>query len=206
MLRGARKLARSRHPTPAPLSGAALPVAPRDARYAALTDADAAAIKTRCSRVVEGADCAPFNVDWMNKWTGRARLVAKPASTAEVAAVLAYCDERRLAVVPQGGNTGLVGGSVPVHDEVVLSTTGLDSIEAFDEDTGVVTCGAGVVLETLDAFLRERGHVAPLDLGASGTGTPRRRPRRAAATASRRRRGGVAAASSRRRVVVATTT
>ena len=58
----------------------------------------------------------------------------------------AYCDARRLAVVPQGGKTGLVGGSVPVHDEVVLSTTGLDSIEAFDEDTGVVTCGAGVVL------------------------------------------------------------
>ena len=82
-----------------------------------------------------------------------------------------YCDERRLAVTTQGGKTGLVGGSVPVHDEVILSTTRLNEIEGLDEDTGVVTCGAGVVLETLDAYLREYGFVAPLDLGAAGTCT-----------------------------------
>ena len=107
----------------------------------------------------------------MNKWEGKARIVAQPASTEEVSAVLAYCDERRLAVTTQGGKAGLVGGSVPVHDEVILSTTRLNEIESLDEDTGVVTCGAGVVLETLDAYLREHGFVAPLDLGAAGTCT-----------------------------------
>ena len=61
-------------------------------------------------------------------------VVAFPASTAEVSAILTYCDARRLAVVPQGGKTGLVGGSVPVHDEVVLSLARMDRIEAFDAD------------------------------------------------------------------------
>ena len=56
--------------------------------------------------------------DWMRKYEGRSSLVLKPRTTEQVSAVLAHCNERSLAVVPQGGNTGLVGGSVPVHDEV----------------------------------------------------------------------------------------
>ncbi|KAH8077566.1 dehydrogenase [Aureococcus anophagefferens] len=149
-----------------------LAVAERSARYAELSSDDVAAFRTMTSSVLEGAEaCRPYNVDWMSKWEGRARVVLRPASTAEVSAILKYCDARRLAVVPQGGKTGLVGGSVPVHDEVVLSLARMDRIEAFDADTGVATMEAGVVLGDLDAFLRERGFVAPLDLGASGTCT-----------------------------------
>ena len=149
-----------------------LAVAERSARYAELSSDDVAAFRTMTSSVLEGFEaCRPYNVDWMSKWEGRARVVLRPASTAEVSAILKYCDARRLAVVPQGGKTGLVGGSVPVHDEVVLSLARMDRIEAFDADTGVATLEAGVVLGDLDAFLRDRGFVAPLDLGASGTCT-----------------------------------
>ena len=148
-----------------------MPVAPRHDWLSTLEDVDVANLRARCSKIIEGADVKPYNRDWMNKWEGQARIVAQPASTEEVSAVLAYCNDRKLAVTTQGGKTGLVGGSVPVHDEVILSTTRLNTIEGLNEDTGVVTCGAGVVLETLDAYLREHGFVAPLDLGAAGTCT-----------------------------------
>ena len=152
-------------------SARTLAVAKRHDWLSTLEDADVANLRARCSKIIEGADAKPYNRDWMNKWEGQARIVAQPASTEEVSAVLAYCNEKRLAVTTQGGKTGLVGGSVPVHDEVILSTTRLNTIEGLDADTGVVTCGAGVVLETLDDYLREYGFVAPLDLGAAGTCT-----------------------------------
>ena len=58
------------------------------------------------------------NADWMGKYRGQSRLMLKPSNSRQVSEILKYCSERRLAVVPQGGNTGLVGGSVPVFDEV----------------------------------------------------------------------------------------
>lgn len=107
--------------------------------------------------------------DWMMKYAGACPLVLRPRNTAEVSAVLAHCHERRLAVVPQGGNTGLVGGSVPVFDEVVLSLSRMNTVEGFDEVGGVLTCQAGCILETLDTHLAERGHTMPVDLGAKGS-------------------------------------
>jgi len=74
-----------------------------------------------------------------------------------------------LAVVPQGGNTGLVGGSVPVFDEVVLSLSRMNRIISLDAYSGIVVCEAGVILEELNAYLEERGFVMPLDLGAKGS-------------------------------------
>ena len=105
----------------------------------------------------------------MGKYHGAARVALRPRSTAQVSAVLAHCSARRLAVVPQGGNTGLVGGSVPVFDEVVLSTSAMNKILAFDPVAGTVTCQAGCVLQTLDEHVAERGHTVPLDLGAKGS-------------------------------------
>jgi FAD/FMN-containing dehydrogenase len=69
----------------------------------------------------------------MGKYTGRSSLGLKPTSTDEVSQILAYCSLRRLALVPQGGNTGLVGGSVPVFDEVVLNLSAMNKIVSFDE-------------------------------------------------------------------------
>ena len=58
-------------------------------------------------------DLEPFNSDWMRKYKGHTKIVVKPHSTEEISKVLKYCNDNMLAVVPQGGNTGLVGGSVP---------------------------------------------------------------------------------------------
>jgi FAD/FMN-containing dehydrogenase len=86
-----------------------------------------------------------------------------------VSAILKYCNERRLAVVPQGGNTGLVGGSVPVFDEIILNLRGMNKIEKFDPVSSVVSVEAGVILEKLSDFLEAEGFEMPLDLGAKGS-------------------------------------
>ncbi|CAE7309314.1 d2hgdh [Symbiodinium sp. CCMP2456] len=112
-----------------------------------------------------------FNQDWMGKWEGRSAAILKPASTEEVSAVLRYASEKNLAVVPQGGNTGLVGGSVPVHDELVLSLLRMNQVEALDTRSGIVTVQAGCVLEQLDQYLAKHDFMVPLDLGAKGTCT-----------------------------------
>jgi len=74
-----------------------------------------------------------------------------------------------LAVVPQGGNTGLVGGSVPVFDEIVISTDLMNQVIELDPISGVVVCQAGCILEWLDKFVGETGLMMPLDLGAKGS-------------------------------------
>jgi len=109
------------------------------------------------------------NNDWMKQYRGNSRVVLKPKSTSEVANILKHCNSRRLAVVPQGGNTGLVGGSVPVFDEVVLSLSSMNKILSLDEYNGVVQCEAGCILQTLEEYLAKHGFVVPLDLGSRGS-------------------------------------
>uniref|UniRef100_A0A8D0KSZ3 D-2-hydroxyglutarate dehydrogenase n=1 Tax=Strix occidentalis caurina TaxID=311401 RepID=A0A8D0KSZ3_STROC len=92
----------------------------------------------------------PFNVDWLKSVRGCSKLMLKPQTTAEVSQILRYCYERNLAVNPQGGNTGLVGGSVPVFDEIILSTVLMNRIISFDKvwlrlgETQRVLGGAGL--------------------------------------------------------------
>ncbi|XP_037068173.1 D-2-hydroxyglutarate dehydrogenase, mitochondrial-like [Pollicipes pollicipes] len=114
-------------------------------------------------------DLDGYNTDWMRSVRGASQLVLRPRSTAEVSAVLRHCSERRLAVCPQGGNTGLVGGSTPVFDEIVLSTSLMNKIIALDTNSGALTCEAGCVLEATDAYLADHGFMMPLDLGAKGS-------------------------------------
>ncbi len=75
----------------------------------------------------------------MKKWAGSCPLVLRPSDTQQVSQILKYANDRRLAIVPQGGNTGLVGGSVPVYDEIVLSLGRMDRIEHLDSVQGIVT-------------------------------------------------------------------
>lgn len=110
-----------------------------------------------------------YNIDWMGKYVGKSQVVVKPKTTEEVSKVLQYCHERNLAVVPQGGNTGLVGGGVPVFDEVVLNLSNMNSIRKFDPVAGTLVCDAGCILESLDNELAGQGYMMPLDLGAKGT-------------------------------------
>lgn len=100
---------------------------------------------------------------------GNSKLVLKPGSTEEVAAILKHCNERRLAVVPQGGNTGMVGGSVPICDEIVISLQRLNKVLSVDEVTGIAIVEAGCILENFSERAREVGLTVPLDLGAKAS-------------------------------------
>ncbi|KAB5593609.1 D-lactate dehydrogenase [Ceratobasidium theobromae] len=84
------------------------------------------------------SDLDSYNNDWMGKYKGHSKLVLKPKSTTEVSAVLKHCYERKLAVVPQGGNTGLVGSAVPANDEVILSLANMSKIRTFDPMSGII--------------------------------------------------------------------
>lgn len=119
--------------------------------------------------VTDPADLEPHNADWTRKLKGESKLMLKPKSSEEVAAVLRYCNEQRLAVVPQGGNTGLVGGSQPIFDEVILNMSNMNRILGFDESYGIVTAEAGCVLQELQRHLDDLGFAMPLDLGAKGS-------------------------------------
>lgn len=74
-----------------------------------------------------------------------------------------------MAVVPQGGNTGLVGGSIPVHDEVVISMNKINKQFSFDDTMGILKCDSGFILEDLDNKLAKLGYMMPFDLGAKGS-------------------------------------
>ena len=89
---------------------------------------------------------ASSTTDWTGRFVGHSPAVVRPGSTSEVAGVVAVCRELGLALVPQGGNTGLVGGGVPLHGEVVLSLGRLDDLEPVDDRAGQITVGAGVTL------------------------------------------------------------
>jgi (R)-2-hydroxyglutarate---pyruvate transhydrogenase len=116
------------------------------------------------SQEVEG-----YNSDWLRKYNGQSKVVLRPESTEQVSAILKHCNDRKLAVVPQGGNTGLVGGSVPVFDEIVISMQRMNQIRYFDPVSGILVADAGVVLEVADNYLKEQGYIFPLDLGAKGS-------------------------------------
>ncbi|MFP5327202.1 MAG: FAD-binding oxidoreductase [Acidimicrobiia bacterium] len=114
---------------------------------------------------------ASYETDWTRRWRGRARCVVRPGSTEEVAAVISLCQETGTAIVPQGGNTGLVGGSVPRNDEVVLSLRRMSALGAVDVDAAQVTAGAGATLEALQDHVRPHGFDFGVDLAARGSAT-----------------------------------
>jgi hypothetical protein len=137
--------------------------------YSRLSDLDVqhfASIVGAGHVITAPTELEPFNTDWMGKYRGQSALALRPGSTQEVSRILAHCHARRLPVVPQGGNTGLVGGSVPIEDEIVLSLSRMNRILSLDETAGSLTCEAGCVLETLQQHVGARGFAMPIDLGA----------------------------------------
>lgn len=140
-------------------------------QYSQVTDKDITFFESLIpSRVVvDPHEIAPHNVDWLKMVRGTSPVLLKPKTTHEVSEILAYCNSRRLAVVPQGGNTGLVGGSVPVFDEIILSLSLMNQVLSFDDFSGILVCHAGCILESLDKMLEEKGFIMPLDLGAKGS-------------------------------------
>ncbi len=116
---------------------------------------------------------APYETDWTRRFSGRSRCVVRPADTAEVAAVLRACAAAGVPVVPQGGNTGLVGGGVPGPDgaAVLLSLARLTALEPVDTVESQVTAGAGVTLEKLQQHARAAGLDFGVDLAARSQAT-----------------------------------
>jgi FAD/FMN-containing dehydrogenase len=124
------------------------------------------------TRVRTDPDVVAANViDWTGRFRGTTPAVVQPGTVDEVAEVLRHCDANGLALVPQGGNTGLVGGSVPLHDEIVLDLRRLDAIGPVDPRTGQVTAQAGVTLARLQRSARDAGWLYGVDLGAREVAT-----------------------------------
>ncbi len=114
---------------------------------------------------------AGYERDWTGRFSGLSAAVVRPGTVDEVAAVLAWCNDHRLAVVPQGGNTGLVGGSVPLDGSVVVSLRRLDVLAPIDAAAGQVTAGAGVSLARLQFAASAAGWAFAVDLGARDSAT-----------------------------------
>jgi FAD/FMN-containing dehydrogenase len=116
------------------------------------------------------AEIAPYLEEWRGKYQGATPLLLKPASTAEVSAILRICQETGTPVVPQGGNTGLVGGQIP-HGEVLLSTKRLNRIRVLDKSGMTLTVEAGVTLAQVQTAAAEAGLLFPLSLASEGSCT-----------------------------------
>lgn len=118
-------------------------------------------------------DLSAWEQDWRKRATGRALAVVRPGSTAEVAAVVKACAVAGASIVPQGGNTGLVVGSVPDDSgtQVVLSLTRINAVRAIDGDNLTMTVEAGCVLQVLQETAEKAGYLFPLSLAAEGSCT-----------------------------------
>ncbi|WP_120009895.1 FAD-binding oxidoreductase [Teichococcus vastitatis] len=121
--------------------------------------------------VTDRAAMQPMMLAWRDNWQGRVPLVVMPASTEEMAAVVALCARTGTPIVPQGGNTGLTGASQPHDDdtEILVSTRRMNRIREIDPDNDTITVDAGVVLQTIQETARAHGRLFPLSLGAEGS-------------------------------------
>ena len=118
-------------------------------------------------------DLSAWEQDWRKRMRGRALAVVRPGHTAEVAAVVKACAAAGVSIVPQGGNTGLVVGSVPDDSgtQVVLSLTRMNAVRAIDGDNLTMTVEAGCVLQVLQETAERAGFLFPLSLAAEGSCT-----------------------------------
>ncbi len=114
---------------------------------------------------------ASYTTDWTGRFVGRSPLVVRPQTTEEVAGIITACRELELALVPQGGNTGLVGGGVPLLGEVVLSLAGLRDLDPVDDRAGQITAGAGVALAGIQQAASAAGWSYGVDIASRGSAT-----------------------------------
>jgi FAD/FMN-containing dehydrogenase len=119
----------------------------------------------------DAAAMAPYLVEWRDRYFGKAALVLKPGSTAEVAAILKRANETRTSIVPQGGNTGLVGGQIPFESghEVVVSLGRMTHVRDIDLDSNTMTVEAGLVLANAQTVAASAGRLFPLSLASEGS-------------------------------------
>src|SRR4030095_11112027 len=121
--------------------------------------------------ITDPAEIAPYLTEERGLYHGRSALVWRPGSVVEVAAILKLANETKTPIVPQGGNTGLVGGQTPHQGEVLMSLRRLDRIREVDPTSNTLTCEAGVVLIKAQEAAAAAGRLFPLSLGAEGSCT-----------------------------------
>ena len=110
-----------------------------------------------------------YGRDWTRFWQANPSVVLFPRSTEEVQKIILWANKHSLKVVPSGGRTGLSGGAVAKDKEVVLSLDKLNQIENFNEIDKTVDCGAGVITEALQDFVKEKSYYFPVDFAARGS-------------------------------------
>ena len=121
--------------------------------------------------VVREDEQAPYLTEWRGLYVGRTPVVLRPGSTKEVSRILALANAERIAIVPQGGNTGLVGGQIPSSDgtEIVMCLSRLNAVRAVDADGGTMIVEAGVTLAAAQAAADNAGRLFPLSLASEGS-------------------------------------
>ena len=125
----------------------------------------------RAHVLTEPGDVASYTTDWTGRFVGSGTTVVRPGSVDEVADIVGLCRRGGIAIVPQGGNTGMVGGSVPLRGELVVSLRRLDRIEAVDTASQQVSAGAGATVESLQRAAAAAGLRYAVDFGGRGTAT-----------------------------------
>ncbi len=151
-------------------TGSAAPCTDADRNTAFLA---ACAAVVGSSHVLLGEDMARFLTDWRGRHTGNARAVVRPADTGQVAAIVRLCHDYRIPIVPQGGNTGLVLGSVPDHSghAIVLSLARMNRIRDVDPVNDTLTADAGCLLQQVQQAAAAAGRLFPLSLASEGSCT-----------------------------------
>ena len=125
------------------------------------------------SQVLVGGDLSAYELDWRKRSRGKALAVVRPANTQEVSAVVKACAASGISIVTQGGNTGLVGGSIPDESgqQVVLSLQRMNTVRSIDAANLTMTVDAGCILQTLQDTAEKAGFLFPLSLAAEGSCT-----------------------------------
>ena len=123
--------------------------------------------------ITNASDAAPYLTDWRGNYVGRAIAIVRPANSEEVAAVVNLCAETSTPIVPQGGNTGMVGGGVPDNSgaAIVLSLKRMNKIREIDLANNAMTVEAGCILQTVQMAALEQNRYFPLSLAAEGSCT-----------------------------------
>jgi FAD/FMN-containing dehydrogenase len=125
------------------------------------------------AHVLTDGDLSAWELDWRKRWRGKALAVVRPGDTSEVAAVVRACASHHASIVPQGGNTGLVGGGVPDASgtQVLLSLTRMNRMRELDRANLTLTVEAGCILQTVQQAADDAGLLFPLSLAAQGSCT-----------------------------------
>ena len=118
-------------------------------------------------------DLEPYLVDWRKRYRGKAIAALRPGNTQEVSEIVKLCAANRIAIVPQGGNTGLCGGATPNSDgrQVVVSLNRMNQVRAIDTSNQTITVEAGMILQSLQEAATAADRYFPLSLGAEGSCT-----------------------------------